>query len=214
MANKDHIFVLGMEAIENIKLIETSDPDIIKLVIRSTERMKDAYLVINNVEYPSFTNVEEPYARTTHGFYIPKAEIEANPHYVLHMTGYGNRTNLLREPGLRCCVALKYDPSIMSTADKEFEQDNSYYKEIASKDMQVADGLTCRHVSCLNKENKPVEFFLLRADPEKIGFEMGVTKDGQPYEEKKLDNDGNVVSTKIMYPISTIEEMASEVGRL
>ena len=61
MANKDHIFVLGKEAIVDVKHMATSDPDIIKLVIRSTERMKDAYVVINNVDYPAFTNLDEPY---------------------------------------------------------------------------------------------------------------------------------------------------------
>lgn len=210
MANKDHIFVLGKEAIASVMHMATSDPDTVKLVVRSTEKMKDAYVVINNVEYPSFTNKEEPYARTTHGFYVPRAEITNNPNYVIHMTGLGNKTAILREPGLRCCVPLKYDPKDELDVNDLFEQDNSEYKEVATKDTQVADGLTFRHVSCTNKRGEPVELFLLRADPEKIGFELAVTGDGQPYEENVCDGDGNVVGTKKMYPISTVEEMANE----
>ena len=115
MANKDHIFVLGKEAIVDVKHIATSDPDTIKLVIRSTERMKDAYVVINNVDYPAFTNLDEPYDFRVHGFYVPRSEITANPRFVLHMTGSAKTTNLLREPGLRCCVPLVYDPSEETT---------------------------------------------------------------------------------------------------
>ena len=45
MANKDHIFVLGKEAIASVMHMATSDPDTVKLVVRSTEKMKDAYVL-------------------------------------------------------------------------------------------------------------------------------------------------------------------------
>lgn len=210
MANKDHIFVLGKEAIVDVKHMATSDPDTIKLVIRSTERMKDAYVVINNVDYPAFTNLDEPYDFRVHGFYVPRSEITANPRFVIHMTGSAKTTNLLREPGLRCCVPLVYDPSEETTADFEFEKDDSRYKASLTKDTQVADGLTFRYLECVNKDDQPVKLFLLVADPKKIGFELAVTGDGKPYENKKLDAEGNVISSRLMYPIATIEEMAKE----
>lgn len=210
MANKDHIFVLGKEAIVDVKHIATSDPDTIKLVIRSTERMKDAYVVINNVDYPAFTNLDEPYDFRVHGFYVPRSEITANPRFVIHMTGNAKTTNLLREPGLRCCVPLVYDPSEETTADFEFEKDDSRYKASLTKDTQVADGLTFRYLECVNKDDQPVKLFLLVADPKKIGFELAVTGDGKPYENKKTDAEGNVISSRLMYPIATIEEMAKE----
>lgn len=210
MANKDHIFVLGKEAIVDVKHMDTSDPDVIKLVITSTERMKDVYVVVNNVDYPAFTNLDEPYDFRVHGFYVPKSEITANPHYVIHMTGYGTKTTLLREPGLRCCVPLVYKPEEATTPDIEFDKDDSRLKQVESKDTQVADGLTYRRISCVNKDDQPVVLYLLVADPEKIGFDIALANDGMPYEEKKLDENGNVISSSMMYPIATIEEMAKQ----
>ena len=210
MITSDYYLALDQSAIISARYIATSDANTIKLIIRTKESMKDVSLVIYDIEYEAFTNFDEPYDFTVHGFFVPLDLITSAPKFRMYMTGRSKKTNILEYPGQKCKVVLDFDKSWEAFADEVFDENNSRYKEVTSKDIQVTDGLTYRHITCENKFGAPVEMFLLSAEADKIGFELAIKGDGKPFEEKKTDENGNVVSTSLKYPIATIEDMAKE----
>ena len=208
--NKHEYLNLDSSTVKSIEYIVTSDEDVIKLIIITTERMIDARLEINGEIFEAFTNLDEPYDFTVHGFFLSRSLFEECKNFDLYMKGRARKTEILDYPGQKCRVSLSFDDAKERFADEKFDENNSRYKEVSSKDIQVTDGLTYRHITCENKFGAPVEMFLLSAEADKIGFELAVKGDGKPFEEKKTDENGNVISTSMMYPIATIEEMAKE----
>ncbi len=197
---------LGKEVIVSSRYIADFKPDMVKLIIITSEKMDNAVLNINGEEYEAFTNLDEPYDYKVHGFFIPRCKMSEQA--VLYMAGYGKRTVLLNYPGQKCFVKLDLSESEEASAEEVFEENHSRYKEKSSWDTQITEGLTYRHITCENKRGAPVEMFLLCADTSKIDFELAIAGDGKPYEEKKTDENGVVISKAINYPIATIEKMA------
>ena len=210
MKTADNYFELDQSAVISARYIATSDDNIVKLILRTKESMKDVSLILNDIEYEPFTNHDEPYDFTVHGFFVPLDILLSAPKFTMYMTGRSKKTTLLEYPGQKCKVELEFNRSWEAFADEVFDDNNSRYKEFSSKDIQVTDGLTYRHIICENKFGAPVEMFLLSAESDKIGFELAIKGDGKPYEETKTDENGNVISTSLKYPIATIEEMANE----
>ena len=208
--NKEDYLKLDLSAIKSIEYIESSEEGIIKLIIISTERMTNARIEINGEVYEAFTNRDEPYDFTVHGFFLSRSVFDECKEFAMYMKGRAKKTEILEYPGQKCFVTLSFDNAKESFADEKFADNNSRYRQVSSKDIQVTDGLTYHHVTCENKFGAPVEMFLLSAETDKIGFELAVKGDGKPFEEKNTDENGNVVSTSLKYPIATIEEMAKE----
>ena len=208
--NKEEYLKLDVSAIKSVEYIETSEEDVIKLVIITAERMTDAHLEINGEVYEAFTNRDEPYDFTVHGFFLSRSVFDRGKEFYLYMKGRAKKTAILEYPGQKCRVTLSFDDAKERFADEKFAENNSRYRQVSSKDIQVTDGLTYLHLTCKNKYDAPVEMFLLSAEADKIGFELAIMGDGKPFEEKKTDENGNVVSISVMYPIATIEEMAKE----
>ena len=185
--------------IHSVRYVATLDDDqAVKLVVRTNEFLKDAVLTVGDRRVTAFTNVQEPFAPYTHGFLLSRAELDACDALGFSATALPSENDTPKTARDRFAMIARTDVTEENASELYLATDSGY-TSFSEDTVTVTDGLTLTRLSCKTRENAPVELFLLRADTQRIGFEMGVTEDGMPRIENGV----------VRYPISTVEEMAT-----
>ena len=179
-----------------------------RLIVRTNEFLKDAYLTVNGIRREPFTNQEEPFAPYTHGFLLTRKELSEHPTLCFYATALLTEGEADKDDS--SADALRVSPIEYIAEDEEtleglLHATDSGYRLLSKEQSQITNGLEYTHLHLQTKENAPVEAFLLRADPTHIGFEMGVTGDGAPTSVQTNEQD----QPSLRYPISTVESMAT-----
>lgn len=190
MENQDFI-----HSVRYVSLLD--DPSKVKLIVRTNGFFRDAVLTVDGRPVEAFTNLQEPFAPYTHGFLLTRQELDASETLLFSATAFPSENDTPHTVHDRSAWIARADIQEDSVTALYLATDSGY-TSVSEDTVSVTDGLTYTHLSCKTKENAPVELFLLRADTQKIGFEMGVTDDGQP----RIENGD------LRYPISTVEDMA------
>lgn len=195
------IYKLDNSAVLGVEHMPSEREGEVMLIIRLPEKTENASLLVGDKVYYPYTNKEEPYDKRSHAFYLPRAELIANPKLTLQVTSVAKKTKVFPHEGATATVEAFYDPAAEQTADDFFAKTNHGFLPVSTTDENVADGLVYRRLSCRDKDGAPGEFFLLIADPKKIGFTAGVNGTGLP----APDENGNP-----LYPIGTVLQMAEQ----
>ncbi len=182
--------------------------EFVRLIVRTNEFLKDAYLTVDGVKCEPFTNREEPFAPYTHGFLLSKERLASNPDICFFGTAFTSEGVLAGIPVTDADARVSpiaYLEQDEETHDALAHATDSGYRLLSKEESDVADGLHYTRLHLQTKTGAPVEAFLLCADPSRIGFEMGLTGDGAPMLLQSEREDRSM----LRYPISTVESMAT-----
>lgn len=193
------LFQIPASAVLDLRLMPIADTDNVAVFISLPDKTTDSVLTVGDKEYTSYLNLEEPYDKYADCFIVPRAELLAHPLLRLDTTACVLKRNAFPAVGVRGTVTVTYDPALEKTAEQFFRESDFGITPIHSRDVDLADGLVYRRISCKDKDEAPVELFLLIADSKKIGFATGLAGDGAPFINDKGEK---------QYPISTVEEKA------
>ena len=193
------VFALPESAVLCLRFMPVDGTEDVAVFISLPDKTEDAVLTVGDKTYTSYINLEEPYDKYADCFIVPRAELLASPRLRLFATCSYLCGGVFPAVGVRGTVAVTYDPALEKAAADFFAESDYGITPISSRDVDLADGLTYRRLSCKDKDGAPVALFLLIADSKKIGFATGLAGDGMPI----VGEDG-----KPLYPISTVEEKA------
>lgn len=190
---------LPESAVLDLRFMPVADTDDVAIFISLPDKTENAVLTVGDRQYTPYTNKEEPYDKYADAFVVPRKELLANPTLHLTATACFLQGRAFPAVGARGTVTVRYEAEKETTAAAFFKATDNAVTPIYSRDVDLADGLVYRRISCKDKNEAPVELFLLIADSNKIGFATGLAGDGMPI----TGADG-----KPLYPISTVEEKA------
>ena len=142
----------------------------VKIVTQTDKPGFDAALDADGTRYKDAFNLEEPYDRKTHVFYVPEAKLSPGAALTLR---------LKKRRGSRHFAAYGF-PFAPEYADAEKlarEYDNGVLA-INSESETVADGVTYTHYTAEDKEGKPVNYFVLAVDTARASLYVGTPGDG------------------------------------
>ncbi len=148
---------------------------LIKSVIRLFIPLRDVTLYYNEKSQHDNFNRKEPYDLYNHTYYFSSDELQENT----RITCIGKDTG-----GGFCGFEFTYGrPNFFNEAELVKKYDHGI--EIVNTDgYSLTDGVSYRHFSCLDRDNAPVEAFLLEIDTKKNTFYVGTPNDC--YEERDV----------------------------
>ncbi|MBQ3064119.1 MAG: phosphodiester glycosidase family protein [Clostridia bacterium] len=195
------LFKLPEGAVCDLRFMPIDGTEDVAVFISLPDKTEDSVLLVGDKEYTSYLNSEEPYDKYADCFVVPRAALLANPLLRLETTSVFLKKQVFPAVGVRGTVTVKYEKSLEKTAEQFFREADYAITPIFSRDVDLADGLTYRRISCKDKNEAPVELFILIADSKKIGFATGLAGDGAPFTNAE---------GKTEYPISTVVEKAEQ----
>ena len=142
----------------------------IKLVVQTEKPCFGVYLEAGGDRYDDAFNIEEPYDRKTHVFYVPEERL--SPGMALTLAGSRRKTG-----GRTQRFPFSF-PSVCADAETlAKEYDNSVLAR-SREDERVAEGVIWSHFSAEDKEGRPVNYFTLTVNPKLAGLYVGTPDDG------------------------------------
>ena len=142
----------------------------VKLVTQTDKPGFDASLDVGGTRYKDAFNIEEPYDRKTHVFYLPEEKLSDGMMLTLR---------LKKRKGSRHFAAygFPFSPAYADPAALAKEYDNVVLA-VDSESEPVADGVTYTRYTAEDKEGKPVNYFVLTVDTAKASLYVGTPGDG------------------------------------
>ncbi len=194
------LFLLPEDAVLDLRFMPVEDTACVAVSICLPDKTEHAVLTVGDSEYTPYNNLEEPYDKYAHCFLVPRAALLQNPLLRLTATACFLKARCFPEVGVRGTVTVTYDAALEKTAAEFFAASDFGITPIHSRDVELADGLAYRRISCKDKDEAPVQLYLLIADSKKIGFATGLAEEGLPVPGA----DG-----KRLYPTATVREQAA-----
>ncbi len=142
----------------------------IKIVVRLECAYFDAHLCVGERVFDDAFNDREPYDALTHLFYVPASCLEEG--MTLRFAALDSA-----DDGDLCVWDFPYAP-VFADADALYEACDSGIKPVQTVSEEIAPGLRYSHMRCADSEGKPVQAFLLTADPAQVTFYTGTPDDG------------------------------------
>lgn len=152
--------------IKNIAYIRFMDKT--KLVITADFPSADAVLHAGDEVIPDAFNDKEPYDRKTHVFYLP-ANIKEGDSLCLTF----KRKRRIR----KSFYVFSYSP-VFADEEKLIEEYDSVITPVSKESRETSEGIVYTHLSCRDKNDAPVEVFVLEADMTKNRIYTGTPGDG------------------------------------
>ncbi len=142
----------------------------VKIVTQTEKPGFAASLDADGQRYDDAFNIEEPYDRKTHVFYVPENKLSDGAVLTLR---------LKKRKGSRhfsACV-FSYAPDF-ADADALAKQYDNGVLAVDSESEPVADGVTYTRYTAEDKEGKPVNYFVLTVDTAQASLYVGTPGDG------------------------------------
>lgn len=148
----------------------------IKIVINTKNPTFRARLHGKSGEYTDSFNIEEPFDRKTHVFYVSREDAEEKLILTLTLTEKSRIT--LSSDIAADKVGFRDERELLS------EYDNGLYPEKTEESRTVSKGVEYKHILYRDRKNAPVHVFTLTFSPEYARIYIGTPGDG--YSGKKV----------------------------
>lgn len=154
--------------VKSVEYLEMGDR--IKIVIQTKKSGFEASLCLRGEIFFDSFNIEEPFDRKTHVFYIEKDKLKNNDKLVL-------KKRVGRIFKRRGEHSFDYSPVFANEAELKKQYDNGV-EAVKTEKETVADGVIYTHYICKDKNGAPVNAFTLEVDPKKASLYIGTPNDG------------------------------------
>ena len=142
----------------------------VKLVTQTDQPGFDASLDAGGTRYQDAFNLEEPYDRKTHVFYVPEEKLSEGDVLTL-------RLKKRKKSQRFASCGFPYAPDFADAEQLAKECDNGVMA-FDSESEPVADGVTYTRYTAEDKEGKPVNYFVLTVDTAQASLYVGTPDDG------------------------------------
>ncbi len=142
----------------------------IKVVVHLQCAYFEARLLAGETVYADTFNDREPYDALTHIFCVPQDALPIGG--TMRFAALDSAVN-----GDLCVAQLSCTPQF-ADPDALFAAYNSGIEPMQTVSERIASGLRYSHLQCMDRENRPVQVFLLEADPHSVRFYTGTPDDG------------------------------------
>ena len=142
----------------------------VKLVVQTGKPCFGATLEAGNERWPDAFNLEEPYDRKTHVFYVPEDRLTPGMTLTLRCSGR-------KKGGRALCCSFCFVPDYQEQDSLARVYDNGLLA-IRRDDERVAEGVVFSRFTAEDKEGLPVNYFALTVDPRRAGLYVGTPGDG------------------------------------
>ena len=143
---------------------------IVKLVAQTDKPCFDVFLDVKGVRQKDAFNLEEPYDRKTHVFYIPEEELSPGMTLTLRLKKRKGGKHFSAYP-------FPFTPDYADEAALAKEYDNGVLA-INSESETVAEGVVYTRYTAEDKDGRPVNYFVLSADTAKASLYVGTPGNG------------------------------------
>lgn len=173
--NTKNGFVLRKKNIKSVTYIKIGSD--IKIIIQTKKNTYDAKLVTDNRTYSDSFNVEEPYDRHTHVFYVPENEFSTLNSFIFTV-------KMPKRSILRFCRTFESSSVSFESIEKLMADSDNGLRLTDETTEKICQGITYYHRLYVDNNGLPVHTYTAVISPEYASLYIGTPDDG--YKNKKV----------------------------